>query len=464
MKITVLNGSPKGELSVTMQYVAYLAKLYPQHEFNILHIAQRIRRIESDEATFNEIIAQVRGSDGVIWGFPLYVLLVHAHYKRFIELIFERGVEDAFAGKYVVSLSTSIHFFDHTAHNYIHAISDDLGMRFIGSFSPDMNDLLEEKGRRQLTQFGRRFIAAMQAGAVTQREYPPLVYRDFTYQPGQAPAPTATNGKKVVILHDENDAGSNLAKMVERVRAGMDGDVTLVNLNQIQIKASCQGCLECSSAYHCAFEGKDEFIEFYRSTVMAADVLVFAGRMVDRYLSSRWKTLFDRAFFNTHTPVLEGKQAVFIVSGPLGQTPNLREIIQGYFELQGANLVGIISDECGSPAEIDGLLDQATAAVLGNAQIRASQPVTFLGLGGLHIFRDDIYGRLRTVFYADHRAYKRNGLYKTFPQASLGLWLLNTFAAPLVNLKPIRQKFDAEIKAQMVKPLQAVVAKARSEV
>ncbi len=39
MNITVLNGSPKGELSVTMQYVAYLAKLYPQHEFNILQEA-----------------------------------------------------------------------------------------------------------------------------------------------------------------------------------------------------------------------------------------------------------------------------------------------------------------------------------------------------------------------------------------------------------------------------------------
>jgi hypothetical protein len=29
MKITVLNGSPKRELSVTMQPVAYLAKIYP---------------------------------------------------------------------------------------------------------------------------------------------------------------------------------------------------------------------------------------------------------------------------------------------------------------------------------------------------------------------------------------------------------------------------------------------------
>ena len=88
MKITVLNGSPKGELSITMQSVAYLAKLYPQHEFNILHIAQRLRRFEKDLGAFEEVIGQIRSSDAVLWGFPLYILHVHANYKRFIELVF----------------------------------------------------------------------------------------------------------------------------------------------------------------------------------------------------------------------------------------------------------------------------------------------------------------------------------------------------------------------------------------
>ena len=145
MKITVLNGSPKGELSITMQYVAYLAKIYPQHEFNILHIAQRLKQLEHDPAAFDKVIAQVRESDAVLWGFPLYILIVHAHYKRFIELIFERGAQAAFAGKYTAALSTSIHFFDHTAHNYIHAICDDLEMHFVDSFSPDMHDLLTRR-------------------------------------------------------------------------------------------------------------------------------------------------------------------------------------------------------------------------------------------------------------------------------------------------------------------------------
>src|SRR5208337_5253567 len=87
-------------------------------------------------------------------------------------------------------------------------------------------------------------------------------------------------------------------------------------------------------------------------------------------------------------------------------------------------------------------------------------PLTFLGVGGINLFRDDIYGRLRTVFTAYHRAYQRLGWYKTFPHASFSTMLLNIFVAPLVNLPFIRPKFDKVIKVQMVRPLKQVVAKA----
>ena len=104
MNIIVLNGSPKGDNSVTLQYVNYLAKLHPQHTFQALHVAQRLRRIEQEPAAFSEVIEQVRQADAVIWSFPLYYMLVHGHYKRFIELIFERGAQDAFAGKYATAI------------------------------------------------------------------------------------------------------------------------------------------------------------------------------------------------------------------------------------------------------------------------------------------------------------------------------------------------------------------------
>ncbi len=460
MKITVLNGSPKGELSITMQYVAYLAKIYPQHEFNILHIAQRLKRLEHDPAAFNKIIDQIRESDAVLWGFPLYILIVHAHYKRFIELIFERGVQAAFAGKYAAALSTSIHFFDHTAHNYIHAICDDLEMRFVDSFSPDMHDLLKEEGRKQLAQFGRQFLEAIENQIPTQRQYPPLIYREFSYQPELPSAPVATAGKKVVILHDASLADSNLATMVARCRSAFAGEVSVVNIHDLDMKSSCLGCLECGANYQCAYTGKDGYIAFYTSTVMTADVLVYAGQMVDRYLSARWKMFFDRIFFNTHTPVLAGKQVALVISGPLGQVPNLLEIFRGFFEFQGANLVGVVSDERGDSANLDRLLDHLMARALNYAQVGYLRPQTFLGEGGMKIFRDDIYGRLRMIFPADHRAYARMGLYKTFPQAELRTTLLNTFVVPMINLPPIRKKFDKLIKEQMVQPHKQVVAKA----
>jgi multimeric flavodoxin WrbA len=460
MKIVVLNGSPKGDLSVTLQYVHYLQKIHPTIEFQAYNIAQQIRKIEHDQAYFDEIIAQIQQADGVLWAFPLYILIVHAHYKRFIELVFERGRQPAFAGKYAATLSTSIHFFDHTAHNYMHGICDDLEMRFVESFSADMVDLLEEKGQRQLEQFGQHFIEAIESRRPYQRRYPAIQPRAFAYQPGPAPAPVETNGKKVVIVHDGDRPGSNIGRMVARCQENFRGDVTVIDLNEIDIKASCQGCLRCGASYHCAFEGKDGFIDFYRTQVMAADILIYAGTVVDRYLSSRWKAFFDRSFFNTHTPKLIGKQVALVISGPYGQLPTLNEILTGYIEIQMAHLVGIVSDEYGSSSEIDILVDTLMHSALSQAIQGSSRPMTFLGVGGLKIFRDDIWGRIRMVFPADHDAYKQLKVYRSFPQHDLRQRLMNMVIVPLLSIPKIREEFNRQMLRQMTLPLQNVVNKA----
>ena len=92
MKIVVLNGSPKGVLSITLQYVRFLEKKYPQHAFQVFNMAHDIRKIESDETLFGAIIDAIKEADGVLWAFPLYYFLVSAQYKRFVELIWERNV------------------------------------------------------------------------------------------------------------------------------------------------------------------------------------------------------------------------------------------------------------------------------------------------------------------------------------------------------------------------------------
>jgi NAD(P)H-dependent FMN reductase len=119
MKIAVLNGSPKGQTSVTMQYVNFLQLKFKDVEFKYFDVAPKIKKLEDDEKAFEQIIGEISAADGVLWAFPLYFFLVPSQYKRFIELIFERKSASAFLDKPAAVLTTSINFFDHTAHNYM---------------------------------------------------------------------------------------------------------------------------------------------------------------------------------------------------------------------------------------------------------------------------------------------------------------------------------------------------------
>ncbi|MBN1615596.1 MAG: NAD(P)H-dependent oxidoreductase, partial [Deltaproteobacteria bacterium] len=128
MKAIVLSGSPKGDLSVTLQYVNFIAKKFPQHTFQTYHIGEQINKIARDEKTFQKIMDDVQASDAVIWSFPIYAFVIPSQFKRFIELIFEKRAKRSFKNKYTITLSTSLRFFDHTAHNYLQGICDDLDM------------------------------------------------------------------------------------------------------------------------------------------------------------------------------------------------------------------------------------------------------------------------------------------------------------------------------------------------
>ena len=48
MKIAVINGSPKGQYSITLQTVLYLQRKFPAHTFEVLHAGQRIKALEKD--------------------------------------------------------------------------------------------------------------------------------------------------------------------------------------------------------------------------------------------------------------------------------------------------------------------------------------------------------------------------------------------------------------------------------
>lgn len=450
MKIAVLNGSPKGGVSVTMQYVHFLEQRFPEVEFRYFDVAQKIKSLEKDDRAFGEVISGIASADAVLWAFPLYFLVVCSQYKRFIELVFEKNAVAAFQGKPAACLTTSINFFDHTAQNYINAVCDDLGMHYFGSYSAEMNDLLKTKERRRLKAFGELFIHAIQEKTPAIRNNQPLVVSGAVFET-QNVKPVAAEGKKVLIVADNLSENANLRKMVERLQQTFSPAAEVIQLKDVDIKGGCLGCMQCGFDNVCIYEGKDGYIDFYNHKVKKADILFMAGAIHDRYLSSLWKCFFDRSFFNGHTPALQGRQVGFVIAGPFNQIPNLREIMKASIEMQHCNVVGFVSDDMGSASEINAALQTMASNAVRQSLLGYIPPPTFYQVAGTKLFRDAIWGRLRPVFQADHRYYKEHGMYN-FPQTYYKWRMINGILVMLTKIPAVRREFIKRIKAEMIKP------------
>jgi multimeric flavodoxin WrbA len=456
MKITVLNGSPKGMVSVTMQHVLYIQKEFPQHEIEIVNISQRIKRIEKNQEVFDGIIATVEASDAVLWATPLYYFVVPGQYKQFIELVFERGVLNAFRDKYAAVLTTSIHFFDHTAHNYLQGICDDLGMKYVETFSAHMSEMASEGGRKNLQIFADNFINVADDKLPTQRYFPPLSRREFEYEPGPQLEGVNAGDMKVLLVSDAEPGQANMNAMIKRFQAAFNHEIEVVNLHDVDIKGGCQGCLQCGYDNDCSYAGKDGFIDFYEQKIKKADILIFAGTIKDRFFSSLWKKYFDRSFYNGHASSLDGKQMAYIISGPLSQIPNFQQVLQAYTEMQLCNLGGIVTDEYGDSQEIDGLIQNLAKNLVVYAESGYIRPHTFLHVGGIKLFRDEVFSNLRMVFQADHKKYKERGVYD-FPTRNILQRFMNTVAGLIFKIPSMRKGYQRMLKPGQIMGLKKIL-------
>ena len=188
-------------------------------------------------------------------------------------------------------------------------------------------------------------ICAIHERRSTPRRYRPVARDAFRYEPGEPSKKVATLAKKIIIVSDADDPGSNLAKMACRLQSCLDGQTSVINLREINIRGGCLGCCQCGLDNECVYQDSDDVHAVY-GKLTAADVVIVAGSVRDRYLSARWKVFLDRSFFMNHVPVFAGKQMGYLVEGPLSQLATLRQVLDAYVECQQANLVGMVSDEC----------------------------------------------------------------------------------------------------------------------
>lgn len=208
--------------------------------------------------------------------------------------------------------------------------------------------------------------------------------------------------------------------------------------------------MRCGYDYNCQY--KDGFTEFYNNQVRTSDIIVFAGNLKGRFLSSKWKTFYDRAFFWNHTPSLVGKQIGYIISGPLSQAPNLTKYLKASsYSRQDSNHVDIITDESEESLEIDNLLQNFAERLIRFSEQGYIKPKNFLGIGGHKIFRDDIWGRLRMVWQADHIYFKKHGKYD-FPQKEYGIRIGTAIMMLLTKIPRFRKKFYTNLKDFRIHP------------
>jgi len=446
MKIAVINGSPKGDYSITLQTVHYLERVYPEHEFSVLNAGQKIRALEKD---FSEARTLLEASDAVIFSYPVYTFLAPSQLHRFIELLKSNQVD--LSGKYATQISTSKHFYDITAHKYIQENSLDLGMRYIRGLSADMEDLLKEQGQTDAKKFFQRFLWSVEEGIC---EASAGAACDYT--PVPATVPTQSDDEKktdkdVVIITDNTDPSSNLNTMITRFRSVFGYRTRIVNISEYPLAGGCLGCFRCAVSEKCVY--KDGFDEFLRQNIQTADAIVYAFTVSDHSMGSRFKMYDDRNFCNGHRTVTVGMPVGYLVSGIYSAEYNLRTVIEARSETGGNFLSGVATDECSTDMQVDALARSLAFAL----ETKHTAPQNFWGVGGMKIFRDLIY-QMRGMMRADHKFYKKQGIYD-FPQKKKAESMKMYLVGALLSNEKILAKMGNKMNEGMIAPYRKMFAR-----
>lgn len=450
MNILVVNGSPKGQYSITLQTVLYLQRKFPAHTFEVLHAGQRIKALEKD---FSEAKRQMEAADAVLFSYPVYTFLAPSQLHRFIELTKASGVD--LAGKFATQISTSKHFYDVTAHKYIEENALDLGMGYIRGLSADMEDLLTEQGQKDAEQFFTRFLWAVQENICVRKTESDLPFTCVEATPAEVGAGEKRKDKDIVILTDNTDADSNLSRMIARFRSRLPYESRMVNIAEYPLAGGCLGCFRCAVSEKCVY--KDGFDRFLRENIQKADAIVYAFTVSDHSMGARFKMYDDRNFCNGHRTVTVGMPVGYLVSGPYSAEHNLRTVIEARSETGGNFLAGVATDERDTDTQVDQLAKSLAFAL----ETGHTAPQNFWGVGGMKIFRDLIY-QMRGMMRADHKFYKKQGIYD-FPQKKRLTSMKMYLVGMLLSSEKILQKMGNKMNEGMLAPYVKLFAKMDGE-
>ena len=234
MNILVLNGSPKGKYSITLQTTNYLMQKYPDHNFEILDVGQKTRSLERDFSPAAEMIDR---ADLLIFSYPVYTFIAPYQLHRFIELLKASGMN--LSGKFATQISTSKHFYDVTAHRYIQDNCCDMGMKYIKGLSADMDDLLTEKGQKEARDF-LEYVCFCINNDIYEKSS--VTVSEPKHRPVSVPENKGDKQGDIVVLTNCESNDEQLKNMIARFQAVMPRKTRIVNIGEYPFKGGCLGC------------------------------------------------------------------------------------------------------------------------------------------------------------------------------------------------------------------------------
>ncbi len=441
MKICVINGSPKGKYSVSLQTILYLQKIYKDCEFDILNVAQKIKYYEKN---FDECIEAIQKADLIIFVYPVYILLVPAQLHKFIALLKEKKLD--LSEKFATQFSTSKHFYDSTAHKFIEQNCYDLGLKYVKGLSADMDDLLTTKGQNDAKKFFK-FVSFSVNNDIY--ELPKTIEYFTTSYDRVFQNIEKTDKYNTIILTDMRENETNLQNMIDDFRAVYPYESKVINIADYPFSGGCLGCMNCSASGVCIY--KDGFTDFLRNDILKADAVIYAFTIKDHSMGHYFKLYEDRQFCNGHRMLTMGMPVGYLVSGNYEAETNLQLFIDAKAEVGHNYLSGVTTNSKSMQMMVNKLVYS-----LNN---KYHLPQNFLGVGGRKIFRDLVYV-MRGISKADHKFYKEVGVYDDLPQKHKGKMFLMLGFGALMNNPKLRKKIAPNLNEAIITPYQRVINEA----
>ncbi len=361
MIVAVLNASPHGEYSATLQHVRFLATRSPGDEVRVLHVGSEVETYCQPGEAWQRLLDTIAQSHLLLVCFPVYLAMAPAQLVRLLESLRAEG-GDCLRGKPVALLCTGEGFGIPLALRSLRGALETRGCLPVGEWAGEPDGFLRPEGQGRLLAFWQELHWAVERGmgqAATGGEPSGYVYSPTgSARLGIPDQVSKTTGRSTVLVTDCEREHASLRSMINTFKLLYPLTIREVSISSFYGARGCIGCNRCAHSRRCIHA--DGFEDLIENHLKPADALAFAAPVAGRLIGSAWKVIFDRLLMTGRWEATRGKPAGWLLSGALSREGALCDWLQAVGGAQGLALVGMASDEAAEDLQVtDNLLQLA---------------------------------------------------------------------------------------------------------